>query len=242
MTVHTRWYSHRLGRDVQVVRYGHYGAPVLHFPTAGHDAYEAERHGLVHALGPLLGAGRVKLYSCDSVAGQVWTDGHSSGAHRGWMQNQFDAFVAHELVPAVRADCHSPDIELIATGASFGAFNAVASLCRHPDLFRVAIAMSGTYDLSPWLHGEHSFDFHVSSPLHFLPDLHDHDHLARLRRRFVVLALGQGRWEDPGESWRMADVLGSRGVPNRVDMWGYQYDHDWPTWREMLPLYLDTYT
>ena len=31
----------------------------------------------------------------------------------------------------------------------------------------------------------------------------------------------------------------SKGIPNRVDDWGPDYDHDWPTWWEMLPLYLD---
>jgi esterase/lipase superfamily enzyme len=34
-------------------------------------------------------------------------------------------------------------------------------------------------------------------------------------------------------------VLGARGIPNRVDAWGPKYDHDWATWREMLPTYLD---
>ena len=33
-------------------------------------------------------------------------------------------------------------------------------------------------------------------------------------------------------------VLGGKGVPNRVDQWGKDYDHNWPTWREMLPKYL----
>jgi S-formylglutathione hydrolase FrmB len=42
-----------------------------------------------------------------------------------------------------------------------------------------------------------------------------------------------------GESWAAADALGRKGVPNRVDDWGAGYDHDWPTWWEMLPLYLD---
>ncbi|MBT8424502.1 MAG: hypothetical protein KJO67_05960, partial [Silicimonas sp.] len=60
-----------------------------------------------------------------------------------------------------------------------------------------------------------------------------------LQTRFFVLPFGQGRWENPSESWRMAEVLGAKGVPNRVDPWGKDYDHDWPTWREMLPLYLD---
>ena len=49
---------------------------------------------------------------------------------------------------------------------------------------------------------------------------------------------GEGRWEDPEQSWRMAHVLGSKGIPNRVDAWGKEFDHDWPTWRRMLPHYL----
>jgi esterase/lipase superfamily enzyme len=98
--------------------------------------------------------------------------------------------------------------------------------------------MSGSYDLSDRLHGHWSDDFYFSSPLHFLPDLGG-PVLDRLRRRFVVLATGSGRWEDPGESRRVADVLGAKGIPNRVDDWGPQWDHDWPTWRAMLPLYLD---
>jgi esterase/lipase superfamily enzyme len=37
----------------------------------------------------------------------------------------------------------------------------------------------------------------------------------------------------------MAHLLGGRSVPNRVDVWGHTYDHDWPTWRQMLPIYLN---
>ena len=60
-----------------------------------------------------------------------------------------------------------------------------------------------------------------------------------LRTRMIVLASGSGRWEDIGESRAVADLLGSKGIPNRVDDWGTAYDHDWPTWWAMLPLYLD---
>jgi hypothetical protein len=31
-------------------------------------------------------------------------------------------------------------------------------------------------------------------------------------------------------------------VPNRVDDWGPEYDHDWPTWWQMLPEYLEQLT
>jgi esterase/lipase superfamily enzyme len=36
----------------------------------------------------------------------------------------------------------------------------------------------------------------------------------------------------------MADALGAKGIPNRMDDWGPQWAHQWPTWRSMLPQYL----
>ena len=56
-----RWYSQRLQSDVAMVRWGHYGRPVLLFHTAGGDAEEIERFHLVDSVAHLLDAGRVKL-------------------------------------------------------------------------------------------------------------------------------------------------------------------------------------
>jgi esterase/lipase superfamily enzyme len=234
----TSWYSERLGQEVGVVRYGHFGQPVLLFPTAGGDCEEAERMHLIGALSPLIEGGRIKVYTCDSVAGRAWIDSRRSGAHKAWVQNRFDAFVTEELVPAIRMDCRSADIEIVTAGASIGAYNALASLCRHPDLFKAAIGMSGTYNLEGWMGGDHTLDFHFSSPMHFLPRLGDGEQLGALRSRFALLVCGQGRWESPSHSWNLAHALGSRGIPNRVDLWGHEWDHDWPSWRVMLPLYL----
>lgn len=60
-----------------------------------------------------------------------------------------------------------------------------------------------------------------------------------VRWGFAILASGEGRWEDIGHSWKLAGVMGEKGIPNRVDPWGTDYDHDWPTWRRMLPHYLN---
>ncbi len=232
------WHSARTEHRMRLVRWGEVGAPVLVFPTAGGDAEEIERFGIVGALDGLLSAGRIKLYSLDSIAGRSWIEG-GDPRHSMWLQNRFDSAVFEEVAPAIRADCRSEGIEIVVCGASIGAFNAVASLCRHPDAFRIAIGMSGTYDLSTWLQGHWSDDFFYSSPIHWLSGHPEDERLDLLRTRFVVLATGRGRWEDPGETWAMAHALGSRGVPNRVDVWSERHDHDWPTWREMLPLYLD---
>jgi esterase/lipase superfamily enzyme len=232
-----RWHSHHLEQDVTVAKWGEFGTPVLVFPTAGGDAQEVERFQMIDALGGLLASGRIKVYSVDSVAGRSWLN-QDDPRHSMWLQNQFDRFIVDEVVPAIRADCSSGDIEIISAGASIGAFWALEVLCRHPEVFRTAVCMSGSYDLTDRLHGHWNDDFYFSSPLDFLPGLEGGD-LDRIRQRFVVLACGSGRWENVDESWRMADVLGAKGIPNRVDQWGTEWDHDWPTWREMLPLYLD---
>ena len=237
MKLATAWHSERLGQRVSVVRWGVVGTPVLLFPTAGGDAEEIERMHVIGALEELIGAGRIKVYSVDSVAGRTWIEGEGSDGHRAWVQSQFHEFIRHEVVPAIRSDCKTPDIGVITAGASIGAFNAVAVLCRYPDVFTHAVGLSGTYDLTRFLGGGVPSDFYFSSPLHFLPRL-EGPLLDTLRTRMVILASGQGRAENIGESWRMAHVLGGLGIPNRVDAWGAEWHHDWPTWRRMFPQYL----
>ena len=235
-----RWYSQNVEQEVQLVRWGHMGTPVMLFPTAGGDAEEIERFHLIGVLQPLIDAGRIKVYSTDSVAGKAWFSGEHSAKYCSRLQNCFDSLIYTEITPAIRADCQTADIEIIAAGASIGAFNAVATLCRHPDAYKLAIAMSGTFDLSKYLEGSFNEDFYFSSPLHYLPRL-EGEQLELLRKRLVLLPSGEGDYEDIGESWRIARVLGAKGIPNRVDPWGPNYHHDWVTWREMLPKYLDEF-
>jgi esterase/lipase superfamily enzyme len=230
------WHSHRVEAAVDLARWGHWGAPVLLFPTAGGDAEEAERQGAVAALWPLIEAGRIKLYSVDSLAGRALAAGWGSPEHRCWLLDRYEQMIAAEVVPAIHADCGGPQ-EIVAAGASIGAFKAVAVTCRFPWAFRAALAMSATFDLERLLGFRGTDAYYFASPMSFVPSLGG-ELLDLLRRRFVLMALGQGRWEEPEESWRMAGVLGAKGVPNRVDAWGPDWDHDWPTWRRMLPHYL----
>jgi esterase/lipase superfamily enzyme len=241
LRVRERWYSSRLQMDITVVRWGVMGVPVLVFPSAGGDAEEIERQGLVNACGPLLAEGRIKLYSVDSVAGHAMVAKIGSPEHRLWLLNQFHECVRWEVVPAIHADLGGQAMDVIATGPSIGAFNAVAVLCRYPDVFGAAVGMSGSYRVDRFYGGAWSQDLYYAAPLQFLPGL-DGEHLDRLRQRRVILASGEGDWEDVGSSWQMASALGDKGIPNRVDNWGPQWPHEWHTWREMLPQYLNELT
>ncbi len=242
MFLKDRWYSDRLQTDVTVARWGVYGQPVLVLPTAGGDAEEIDRFLMIRVLSPLLAQGRIKVYSVDSVAGRSLFSSHVSLEHRMWLMNQFQLFIRHEVVPAIRVDCRTEDIPIWVTGASIGAFHSVAMICRFPDVFTRALAMSGSYDLLRLIGANRTTeDYWHASPLNFVPSING-PRLELLRRRFIVIGCGEGRWENIGDSWHLAHVLGSHGIPNRVDPWGPQWDHDWITWREKLPLYLADWT
>ena len=233
-----RWYSDRVKQDIALARWGTYGTPVLVFPTAGGDAEEIERNNLVAACEGLVSSGRIKIYSCDSLAGRVALTKEGTPAYRLWLLNQYHHCVRNEVVPAIYADSGGQELPIVAAGSSIGAFNALAVMCRWPDVFYRAICMSGTYKLERFYDGQFTEDLFYASPLHFLPGL-EGPALDLLRKRFAILASGEGAWEDVGESWAAADVLGRAGVPNRVDNWGPEWDHEWPTWWRMLPQYLD---
>lgn len=234
----TKWHSGRLGREVQVVRWGEVGQPVLFFPTAAGDSEECERFLLVDALSEHLAEGRIKLYSVDSVPGMVWLKEDNSTRAGAQIQLGYEAFVREELVPAIRADCKDASVRVIASGASIGAYEALVAALRHPDLFSSAICMSGTYTLDKFLEGPATQSLHECSPLDYVPGLSG-EQLEAVRENFILLTHGTGKWEEPSQSWRVADVLGAQGIPNRVDEWGAEWDHDWPAWRNMLPKYLD---
>jgi esterase/lipase superfamily enzyme len=237
MKVTEHWWSDRMGQDLSLVRWGHYGVPVLLFPTAGGDAEEVERNQLVGRLAPMIDAGRIKVYSCDSAAGRAMAQKVGSSQWRMWLFNAYHQAVAEEIVPAIHADSNGPQ-PIVTAGASIGAFNAVAMVCRYPHLFSAAIGMSGTYAIEQFIDGPGTDDLYFSSPLRFVPGL-EGDALETLRQRFILMASGTGAHEDVGESFAVAKVLGDKGIPNRVDDWGPGYVHDWPTWWEMLPRYLD---
>lgn len=228
-----------LGRAVTVARWGHYGRPILLFPTAGGDALECERFGMVNALSGLIEHGRIKLYSIDSVAGQALISPELGPARKAEIQEQFDTFVASELVPLIRQDCGGAVDRVAAAGASIGACNALNAACRHPDLFDLTVAMSGTYVHDRWMGGYRDARSLLNTPSAYLPNLDDGPRLSLLRRSFFLLAMGTGRWEAPWETDQIAALLASKGVPHRVEKWGPDAHHDWPTWRTMLPLFLD---
>jgi esterase/lipase superfamily enzyme len=229
------WSSAHLSEPARLARWGHFGAPLLLFPSAGGDYEEVERFGLVQALSWLVDAGRIKVYSVDGLAVADWLRATLAPEECARRQALYDDFIHEEVVPRVRRDCQNDSLELLTAGASLGAFEAVSALTLHPEEFRVAIGLSGVYDLSGYLRGARSGDYNRSAPLSFLPGLIEGPRLQQLRQRRIVIITGEGNLELPDQSRQLAAVLEAKGIPHALRMLGPGRNHDWHSWRELLP-------
>ena len=233
------WHSPRLGLHMPIVTYGHAGVPLLLFPTAAADFLENERFFLVKAVEPLLLAGRLRLFSIDSINSYAWMDRNLPVREKGRRQALYSAYIEEEVAPYVRNVCRDGTVRALTTGASFGAFHAANAFFRRPDLFGGTIAMSGFYDLEKsYLQGYSDDSIFFNNPLWYLGGVGGEQLELMRRASRIVIVTGQGEYEAPDASRRLSELLDVKGIPHRLDLWGHDVRHDWPAWRQMLPYHL----
>ncbi|CAN5481392.1 alpha/beta hydrolase-fold protein [soil metagenome] len=240
-----RWRIHgpAIGGDGEVWAYGHYGRPVLAFPSQQGAVGDFALHGMVYALEDLLTAGRIKLYCVESLDGRTWFDDSLPIEERARRHRAYASWLYDHVAPAIREDCGGRD-DTITTGASFGAYHAVHATLQRADLFPTAIGLSGVYDLErigAW--GEPGDDTYFANPSAYVGNL-EGGHLDWLREAAeLILVCGQGQWEDTSgalDSTRaFAGQAVGQGLRVHLDLWGHDMPHDWPSWRRMLAHHLD---
>ncbi len=233
--VYEKWWSPSLGREMEMLVYGHGGVPVLIFPTSQGRFFEFEDNGMVGAVSWKLDQGKVQLFCVDSVDHESWYNRDVPPRWRIARQVQYQEYVLREVLPYIRNQ--NWDRHLISAGCSFGAYHAANLALKHPDLFSGFLSMGGAFDVSFFLHGYHDQDVYFNMPTQYLANMSDPWFLDRYRQNTYVLATGE--WDIClGANERMAGIMRGRGIPVRLDVWGYQSKHDWPDWRLMIQEYL----
>lgn len=235
----TSWYSPALSRDMPIATYGHYGFALLMIPTAAADYLEYERFKLVDALSPFINAGKLKVYSIDSMNKESWMNNHMQPAHKAIRHNQFNHYVHNEVIPYIR-NTTSNNTMVYTCGASFGALHAMNLFLKKPDLINGVISMSGVYDLTEYTKGYWDEQVYYNSPMHYIPNLNDAWFLDKIKAsHHIHIYTGSGDYEDPEANKRFSEVLWNKGIWHDLDIWGKDIKHDWSTWRQMLPYIID---
>jgi esterase/lipase superfamily enzyme len=235
---HHWWRSHRVGRDMGVVVYGHWGPPMIVFPTSGGDEWEFERQGMIDALHDPIEAGRVKIFCVNINHGDSFANRRADPRHRSWMQRQYDDYIRQEVIPFIRHDCRTSDIPVWTMGASLGAYHAANTLFKYPDIVKRCFALSGVYDMKQFMDGVYDENFYFNNPVDYLANLSDAWALGHLASCDIHIATGTGPWERRDEAYRLSGILASRGIRHHLDDWGPMGGHDWPYWKHQMRSYL----
>ena len=230
-----KWHSSALGRDMELLVFGHAGYPLIVFPTSMGRFFDYENRNMIGIIGHKYQQGEIQAVCVDSEDSESWYDKAAPPAQRAARHNDYDRYIVEEVVPFIRARNQSD--ALVATGCSFGGYHAVNLALRHPDIVTGAVSMSGAYDIKQFLDGYYDDDCYYNCPPDFLPNLNDRWYLDRYNRQRLVLATGE---TDIclAENLRLGQIMDAKGMPHWLDVWRDGAGHDWPWWERMAVKFL----
>ncbi len=229
-----RWHSPSLGRDMELLVFGHAGARVLVFPTSQGRFFQWEDMGMMATLGEHLERGWIQMFCVDSVDEESWYAKERPPAARAWRHVQYDRYILNEVLPFTTHLNSNPF--LITTGTSFGAYHAVNFAFRYPQLVDRTIGMSGLYDIKRFTGGYSDDNVYFNSPSDFIKNEHELTRLAALRHMDIILATGHDdSFRSNNES--LSATLWRKQIGHALRIWD-GWAHDWPWWKQMILLYI----
>jgi esterase/lipase superfamily enzyme len=223
-------YSWELGRDMEILQFGHSGTPLLAFPTSMGRFFDFEERGMIAALAPRIERGELHLFCADSVDSESWYNKNVHPRARVLRHLQYEGYLLHELLPLIHARNSTPRVAV--TGCSFGGYHSMNFALKHPELVSQCVSMSGAFDIHQFLDGYYDDDCYFNCPPDFIPNLNDERYLSRFRQMRIVLGTGE-RDICLDENLRLSGILNSKNIPHWLDVWGDNTGHDWPWWQQM---------
>lgn len=233
-------WSGELGREMSFNVYGHAGKPVIVFPSSGGSQNEYGDFGMIEACQDFIDRGLVTFYTPDSYDNESWLNLWKSGHDVALAHEAYDRYIINELVPLIRYESNWQG-PLMVTGCSMGAFHTINFALRHPDVFNVAVALSGVYDVRFFTGDFHNDDvIYYNSPIDNLWNQEDSWFLDQYRQNRFIVAVGQGAWEEPHiqDTHRLEAAFEAKSIPGWFDYWGDDVAHDWEWWRVQMPYFL----
>lgn len=230
-----KWHSKRLGRDMELIRYGHAGAVTIVFPTSNGRFFDWEDRGMLNTLGQHLDNGWLQIACVDSVDGESFWNGHVSPHDKAVRHLQYQEYIADEVLPFMRE--HNKNPFTIGMGASWGAYHAVAIATRYPHLFNRAIGLSGLYTPAEFLHGEYDEEIHKSCPIETIRCAHDPKQLEWLKKVDWIIAVGRDDADCYPSNAALSQVMWDKGIWHAFREWD-GFAHDWPVWHDMVLRYV----
>jgi esterase/lipase superfamily enzyme len=230
-----KWYSNELHRDMELLVFGHAGAPMLVFPTSMGKFYEYEDRGMIGAIEGKIENGKWQIVCIDSVDSESWYNKNVHPRDRVLRHNQYEQYIINEVVPFIRTK--NPAQEVSVTGCSFGGYHAMNFSLKHPEMVSNCVSMSAMFDVHDYLNGYYDEDCYFNCPVDYLPNLNDewYLHMFRTHTKFVLATGEHDMCMDA--NIRLSRIMNSKSIPHLLDVWGDGMEHDWSWWQKMAQKY-----
>lgn len=226
---HTKFYSHHLGHDVDMLTFGTHGYPLIIFPTTLGSYYEAKDRGMIESIRWFVDRGFVQVFCPDSINNASWY-AKIHPKHKVERHIQYDKFLHYELVPQIQS--RSPSGRVACAGISFGGFSAANFAFRHPEQVSHLFCLSGAFSIKSFLGGYYDDNVYFNNPVDFMPDANN----PALWDMKIVL--GTSNWDIClDNALKFSAILRRKNIHHWLDVRG-DIEHDWPLWLEMLPHYV----
>jgi esterase/lipase superfamily enzyme len=220
---------------MELLWFGHYGRPMIWFPTSMGRFFQNEDFGLIGAVADHIDAGSIQVICVDSVDAESFYDTSRHPADRLRRHDAYDRYLATEVVPFIRSRVGA-DARVATLGASFGAYHAVNFGFRHTDLVDKVVGFSGKYDIHSFLDGYWDDLAYFHCPTAYVPNLSVEDAM-RLSDMDICIVTGQTDNILSGTT-DLLEIFNRRWIRHRGHVWDAPYGHDWPWWREQIRHYV----
>lgn len=224
------YYSHILGRHIEIVITGHWGYPIVMFPTSMGNVYQNKDFGLLDAISNEIQAGKVKVYNVESIDFQSFYNKDLPPNIKIYNYNLYTEFLHKELYPWIQRECSVHRVAV--AGCSFGAYHAANFAFKYPDAVSHLFSMSGVYSIKSFMNGYYDDLVYYNSPTDFMPNQEE------WKYNHQQLVLGTSDWDIcKTDTLNMSQLLSFKGINHWYDekKWA---SHDWPLWKMMLAEYI----
>ena len=237
-----RWYSDRIGRDIHIRVYGHFGQPILVFPTSGGDETRVRGPGHVRSPCPPH-AGRAGEVLLRELGQQRLLVQQEDSSRRTGVKFQvaYDSAIAERSASLHRAPLQSAKgIAITTTPAPLSAHTTRRTPCSSipPGCADVSLSPAST-TCACFVDGHFDENFYFNNPVDYMANLTDWNilqyrtpvrHPPRPRDRPLRRQRSR-RGACPRFSPRS-------GIPHHLDDWREQGGHDWPYWKHQMDVYI----
>lgn len=230
---HTDYYSHILGLSLKVEITGHFGYPVIMFPTSQGDYTQNGDFYLNASISEFTDAGKLKLYNVQTIDKNSFYADDLSPHERIYNYELFMRFMVQEFVPYIQK-LHQTHRVAVA-GASFGGYHTANFAFRFPDLVSHLFCMSGAFSIRNFMDGFNNDLVYYNCPEEFVPN----DESWKYKHMNIVLSTSD---EDIclDKTRKMAGLLEEKGISFWYDEAKW-IQHDWPLWRMVFPKFVKAY-